>query len=269
MPGLPALVERLEALRDAIGRGRNLIRINCIEFLAFSGTLRSQKISALPANRARGVRCPGDFCRGRPAPKAAALRARDGRNRFDASCPEVSHDRHLASRSAIAPMPGPARMLLMPETNQPSYRSLPTRATTRKPLPTTSASVESQYAPERSQPFQSSWFFHYTVRITNEGDETVQLLVCRHWIATTRAAACREVQRLRRARRAAGAGSGESFQYTSGWPLKTSQGELRGTYQMVSEGGAHFDARSHPSRSTNFTYCPLELQDRAISVVRG
>src|SRR5687767_5115675 len=36
--------------------------------------------------------------------------------------------------------------------------------------------VESQYAPEHSQPFQQQWFFHYTVRITNEGDETVQLL---------------------------------------------------------------------------------------------
>jgi ApaG protein len=36
--------------------------------------------------------------------------------------------------------------------------------------------VESQYAPEHSQPFQREWFFHYTVRISNEGEETVQLL---------------------------------------------------------------------------------------------
>src|SRR5207247_3959996 len=43
--------------------------------------------------------------------------------------------------------------------------------------------VESQYAPERSRPFQNEWFFHYTVRITNEGDQTVQLL-SRHWIVT-------------------------------------------------------------------------------------
>ena len=32
--------------------------------------------------------------------------------------------------------------------------------------------VESQFAPERSQPFENEWFFIYTVRITNEGDET-------------------------------------------------------------------------------------------------
>src|SRR3989337_869911 len=43
--------------------------------------------------------------------------------------------------------------------------------------------VESQYAPERSQPFQNEWFFYYTIRITNEGDETVQL-ISRHWIIT-------------------------------------------------------------------------------------
>ena len=43
--------------------------------------------------------------------------------------------------------------------------------------------VESQYAPDHSQPFQSHWFFHYTVKITNEGDETVQLL-SRHWFIT-------------------------------------------------------------------------------------
>jgi ApaG protein len=43
--------------------------------------------------------------------------------------------------------------------------------------------VESQYLPEHSQPFQSRWNFQYTVRITNEGEETVQL-IGRHWIVT-------------------------------------------------------------------------------------
>src|SRR5262245_22045102 len=43
--------------------------------------------------------------------------------------------------------------------------------------------VDSQYSADKSQPFQNQWFFHYTVRISNEGDETVQLL-SRHWIIT-------------------------------------------------------------------------------------
>ena len=105
--------------------------------------------------------------------------------------------------------------------------------------------VESQYSPERSQPFQSRWFFHYTVRITNEGDETVQLL-SRHWIATDANGHVQEVKGPGVVGEQPVLRPGESFQYTSGWPLKTSAGVLRGTYQMVSEGGAHFDAEIAP-----------------------
>ena len=36
--------------------------------------------------------------------------------------------------------------------------------------------VESRFAPDRSQTFENEWVFIYTVRITNEGDDTVQLL---------------------------------------------------------------------------------------------
>ena len=105
--------------------------------------------------------------------------------------------------------------------------------------------VESQYSAERSQPFQSRWFFHYTVRITNEGDETVQLL-SRHWIATDANGHVQEVKGPGVVGEQPVLRPGESFQYTSGWPLKTSVGVLRGTYQMVSEGGTHFDAEIAP-----------------------
>src|SRR5215470_9793265 len=53
--------------------------------------------------------------------------------------------------------------------------------------------VESQYAAEQSQPFQMQWFFHYTVRITNEGEETVQL-ISRHWIITDAAGQMEEIK---------------------------------------------------------------------------
>ena len=43
--------------------------------------------------------------------------------------------------------------------------------------------VMSQYSPENSRPNQDVWVFEYTVRITNQGTETVQLLT-RHWIIT-------------------------------------------------------------------------------------
>ena len=64
--------------------------------------------------------------------------------------------------------------------------------------------VESQYAPEHSQPFQHEWFFHYTVRISNEGEETVQLLT-RHWIISDATGQIEEVKGDGRRRRAAGA----------------------------------------------------------------
>lgn len=106
--------------------------------------------------------------------------------------------------------------------------------------------VEAQYAPEHSQPFQSHWFFYYTIRITNEGDETVQLL-SRHWIATD---ASGQVDDRGEQQGVVGEqpvlAPGESFQYTSGWPLKTSHGVLRGTYQMVDERGGHFDVEIAP-----------------------
>jgi ApaG protein len=105
--------------------------------------------------------------------------------------------------------------------------------------------VESRYAPEHSQPVESEWFFHYTVRISNQGRETVQL-VSRHWIITDATGHVEEVR---------GAGvvgeqpvlrPGESFQYTSGCPLKTKTGVMRGTYQMVTAGGERFDVRIAP-----------------------
>ena len=39
---------------------------------------------------------------------------------------------------------------------------------------------------------------------------------------------------------------GESFQYTSGCPLGTSAGVMRGTYQMVTADGMHFDVEIAP-----------------------
>ena len=100
--------------------------------------------------------------------------------------------------------------------------------------------VEAQYAPERSQPFQQNWFFYYTVKITNEGDETVQLL-SRHWVVTDANGRIDEVRGPGVVGEQPVLAPGESFQYTSGTPLNTSSGLMRGTYQMVTEEGDHFD----------------------------
>jgi ApaG protein len=105
--------------------------------------------------------------------------------------------------------------------------------------------VESQYAPEHSQPFQNEWFFHYTVRISNEGEDTVQLLT-RHWIITDATGRTEEVTGPGVVGEQPVLRPGESFQYTSGCPLKTATGVMRGTYQMVTEDGEHFDVEIAP-----------------------
>jgi ApaG protein len=105
--------------------------------------------------------------------------------------------------------------------------------------------VESQYAPEHSQPFDNQWFFYYTVRITNEGEETVQLL-SRHWVIKDATGHVEEFKGPGVVGEQPVLGPGESFQYTSGCPLKTSTGVMRGTYQMVTGTDHHFDVEIAP-----------------------
>src|SRR5918992_4050499 len=105
--------------------------------------------------------------------------------------------------------------------------------------------VESEFAPGRSNPAQSKWFFLYTIRITNEGRETVKLL-SRHWIITDAMGSVREVRGPGVVGKQPVLAPGESFEYTSGCPLKTSTGVMRGTYQMVSADGEHFDVEIAP-----------------------
>jgi ApaG protein len=105
--------------------------------------------------------------------------------------------------------------------------------------------VESQYATELSQPFQSHWVFLYTVRITNEGEDTVQLL-SRHWIITDATGHREDVKGPGVVGEQPVLVPGESFQYTSQCPLTTSTGVMRGTYQMATADGSHFDVEIAP-----------------------
>ena len=105
--------------------------------------------------------------------------------------------------------------------------------------------VESEYAPERSQPSQNQWFFLYTITITNVGEDTVQLL-SRHWIITDGAGHVEEVKGPGVVGEQPVLGPGEAFTYTSGCPLGTPFGKMEGTYQMVSKGGEHFDINIAP-----------------------
>ena len=106
-------------------------------------------------------------------------------------------------------------------------------------------SVLSEYAPERSQPSQKQWFFLYTITITNEGQETVQLL-SRHWIITDGTGHVEEVKGPGVVGQQPILAPGEQFTYTSGCPLKTPFGTMEGTYQMVSRSADFFDVKIAP-----------------------
>jgi ApaG protein len=100
--------------------------------------------------------------------------------------------------------------------------------------------VTPRFMSDRSAPEKSQFFWAYTIEISNNGGETVQLKT-RYWHITD---AFGRVQEVR------GAGvvgeepvipPGESFEYTSGVPLQTPSGIMAGRYGMVTEEGENFD----------------------------
>ena len=105
--------------------------------------------------------------------------------------------------------------------------------------------VLARFSPENSQPQNSQWVFQYTVRITNQGAETVQLL-SRHWIITAALDQVREVRGPGVIGEQPVLAPGQSFQYSSWCPLTTPTGTMHGTYQMVRPGGEQFDIEIAP-----------------------
>jgi len=87
--------------------------------------------------------------------------------------------------------------------------------------------------------------FQYTVRITNEGAETVQL-VSRHWVITDGHDHVEEVRGPGVVGEQPVLEPGESFKYSSWCPLKTPTGMMRGTYQMIRTNGEQFDIEIAP-----------------------
>jgi len=105
--------------------------------------------------------------------------------------------------------------------------------------------VLSRYSPENSQPLQGAWIFQYTVRITNQSAETVQL-VSRHWIITDALDHSDEVKGPGVVGETPVLTPGESFKYSSWCPLKTPTGIMHGTYQMMRPDGSQFDIEIAP-----------------------
>lgn len=103
-----------------------------------------------------------------------------------------------------------------------------------------SVTVAPRYMPEQSDPARQHYVFAYTVRITNTGTQPSQL-ISRHWIITDGAQKVEEVRGLGVVGQQPLLPPGESFEYTSGCPLSTPVGTMRGTYHCVGENGVPFE----------------------------
>lgn len=99
--------------------------------------------------------------------------------------------------------------------------------------------VDAQYLADQSQPDERRFLFAYSVRITNNSKQTVQV-VSRQWVITDGDQRVQNVGGLGVVGKQPLIGPGETFEYTSGCPLATAVGTMRGTYHCVGEDGVPF-----------------------------
>ena len=104
-----------------------------------------------------------------------------------------------------------------------------------------SVEVTPNYIEEQSKPEQGHFVFSYTVTIINEGSKPARLLT-RHWVITDALGEIQEVKGDGVVGEQPHLKPGEGFQYTSGTMMKTPNGSMAGSYQMISDDGFHFDA---------------------------
>jgi ApaG protein len=102
-------------------------------------------------------------------------------------------------------------------------------------------SVSPQFVPEHSDPDEPRYLFAYTVTIRNTGEIAAQL-VSRHWIITDSNNKVQEVHGPGVVGEQPVLQPGEAFQYTSGCPIETPVGSMRGSYQCVAADGTRFEA---------------------------
>src|SRR5690606_6448837 len=100
--------------------------------------------------------------------------------------------------------------------------------------------VVPRYVPEHCDPGRQHYVFAYTVRITNIGALPVQI-IARHWIITDAEQRTEEVRGLGVVGQQPLLPPGETFEYTSGCPLSTPVGTMRGTYYCVGDNGIPFE----------------------------
>lgn len=101
--------------------------------------------------------------------------------------------------------------------------------------------VVTQYLSQQSDPARRSYAFAYTITITNERPEAVQLL-SRHWIISDQNNKVEEVRGSGVVGQQPLIQPGQSYQYSSGAVIETETGDMRGSYTMITASGERFEA---------------------------
>jgi ApaG protein len=102
-------------------------------------------------------------------------------------------------------------------------------------------SASPQYLADQSDPAQHRFVWAYHILIHNEGSETVKLLN-RYWHITDARGKVEEVRGPGVVGEQPVLKPGEAFRYTSGVPLGTPSGFMKGYYEMRLDSGERFEA---------------------------
>ncbi|HFC05609.1 MAG TPA: Co2+/Mg2+ efflux protein ApaG [Rhizobiales bacterium] len=100
--------------------------------------------------------------------------------------------------------------------------------------------VQPEYLVEQSKPQDSYFVWSYTIKIENLGNENVRLRA-RYWHITDSVGRVQEVRGEGVVGEQPVIKPGEVFKYTSGAPLATPSGFMRGSYQMEDADGQPFE----------------------------
>lgn len=117
--------------------------------------------------------------------------------------------------------------------------------------------VEPSFLEDQSSPTEGHYVWAYHIQIENLGNRTVQLRN-RYWRITDAAGLVHEVRGPGVVGDEPVLGPGESYEYTSGAPLKTPSGIMVGSYEMEAESGERFDV-AVPAFSLDSPYQPVQL----------
>ncbi|HUN91083.1 MAG TPA: Co2+/Mg2+ efflux protein ApaG [Burkholderiaceae bacterium] len=101
--------------------------------------------------------------------------------------------------------------------------------------------AQPRFLPQHSDPAEDRYVFAYTIRIVNTGDVAARLL-SRHWIITDARQHVEEVRGEGVVGEQPRLDPGAAYEYTSGCPLETPVGTMRGSYQCVADDGTRFEA---------------------------